>query len=89
MNFATHRLVVNVSRAVGLWQLKNLLTDVLNGNATLDTLDLMEDSALSIMQSSDCAIGYEAAHMVYKALVGYREDFEEHIPGERPLYLYI
>ncbi|WP_461815659.1 NAD(P)-binding protein [Faecalimonas sp.] len=64
---------------VGLWQLKNLLTDVLNGNATLDTLDLMETSALSIMQSSDCAIGYEAAHMVYKALIGYREDFEEHI----------
>ena len=44
MNFATHRLVVNVYRAVLVFgDLKNLLTDVLNGNATLDTLDLMED----------------------------------------------
>lgn len=53
---------------IGLGQLKNLITDVLDGKATLKTLDLMEDLALSIMDSADCAIGYEAAHMVYKAL---------------------
>ena len=68
---------------VGLWQLKNMLTDVLNGEATLDLLDLMEETALSIMQSADCAIGIEAAHMVYKALIGYREDFEQHILAGR------
>lgn len=68
---------------IGLWQLKNMLTDVLNGEATLDTLDLMEETALSIMQSADCAIGVEAAHMVYKALIGYREDFEQHIATGR------
>ena len=49
---------------IGLGQLKNLITDVLDGKATLKTLDLMEDLALSIMDSADCAIGYEAAHMV-------------------------
>ena len=64
---------------VGLWQLKNLLTDVLNGTASMDTLDLLEDLSLSIMSSADCAIGYEAAHMVYKSLIGCREDYEEHI----------
>lgn len=64
---------------VGLWQLKNMLTDVLNGDADLEILNLMEETALSIMQSADCAIGVEAAHMVYKALIGYREDFEQHI----------
>ena len=68
---------------VGLWQLKNMLTDVLNGEATLDILDLMEETALSIMQSADCAIGIEAAHMVYKAVIGYREDFEQHIIAGR------
>lgn len=68
---------------VGLWQLKNMLTDVLNGEATLELLDLMEETALSIMQSADCAIGIEAAHMVYKALIGYREDFEQHILAGR------
>lgn len=68
---------------VGLWQLKNMLTDVLNGEATLDILDLMEETALSIMQSADCVIGIEAAHMVYKAVIGYREDFEQHIIAGR------
>ena len=68
---------------VGLWQLKNMLTDVLNGEATVDILDLMEETALSIMQSADCAIGIEAAHMVYKAVIGYREDFEQHIIAGR------
>ena len=64
---------------VGLWQLKNLLTDVLNGEATMQTLDEMMELATSIMESSDCPIGYEAAHMVYKSLLGCREDYEEHI----------
>jgi len=68
---------------IGLGQLNNLITDVLDGKAELKTLDLMEDTALSIMRSADCAIGYEAANMVYKGLIGYREDYEEHIKHGR------
>ncbi len=64
---------------VGLWQLKNMLTDVMNGEATLDILKEMEELAVSIMDSADCAIGYEAANMVYKSLIGSREDYESHI----------
>ncbi len=68
---------------VGLGQLKNLITDVLDGNATLDTLKIIEDTSLSIMNSADCAIGYEAANMVYKGVLGYREDYIEHIVHKR------
>lgn len=50
---------------IGLLQLKHLITDVLNGKATMETLTLMENTALSIMESADCAIGHEAARMVY------------------------
>ena len=64
---------------IGLGQLSHFITDVLDGKATLETLDVMEELARSIMDSADCAIGYEAAHMVYKGLIGYREDYEEHI----------
>lgn len=64
---------------IGLWQLKNMLTDVMNGKATMDTLDEMEELAQSIMDSADCAIGWEAANMVYKSLIGCRDDYEEHI----------
>ena len=64
---------------IGLGQLNHFIKDVLDGNAAMETLDTMEATALSIMESADCAIGYEAAHMVYKGLVGYRDDYIEHI----------
>ena len=64
---------------IGLGQLNHFIKDVLDGNAAMETLDTMEATALSIMESADCAIGDEAAHMVYKGLVGYRDDYIEHI----------
>lgn len=68
---------------VGLGQLETLLKDVLDGRATLKTIDLIEKTANSIYLSSDCAIGYEAANMVLKGLDGFRDDFEEHILRDR------
>lgn len=64
---------------IGLSQLKSLLNDVLNSNATMETLELMMDTAKSIMETADCAIGYEGANMVYKSLIGCRDDYEQHI----------
>ncbi|MDO4266100.1 MAG: NAD(P)-binding protein [Eubacteriales bacterium] len=64
---------------VGLLQLKHLLTDVLNGEATLETLDLIEDTSKSIMETADCAIGYEAARVVYRSIKNCHEDYEEHV----------
>lgn len=68
---------------IGLGQLNHFIKDVLDGNATVETLDIMEETALSIMDSADCAIGYEAARMVYKGLIGYRDDYIEHIQNGR------
>ncbi|MDO5047990.1 MAG: NAD(P)-binding protein [Anaerococcus sp.] len=68
---------------VGLLQLENLLTDVLDDKARLDDLDLLEETALSIFDSADCAIGYEAAEMVYKSVRYSREDYENHIINKR------
>ena len=64
---------------VGLGQLQELMEAVLNGEADLGTLDLIEETARNIFYSADCAIGYEAAQMVLKGLRGFRDDFEEHI----------
>lgn len=64
---------------VGLGQLQKLMEDVLDGNATLDTIDLIEKTAKNIFYSADCAIGYEAAQMVLKGIKGFRDDFEEHV----------
>ena len=64
---------------VGLGQLEKLMEDVLDGNGTLETIDLIESTASSIFYSADCAIGYEAALMVLKGIKVFRNDFEEHV----------
>jgi NADPH-dependent glutamate synthase beta subunit-like oxidoreductase len=64
---------------VGLGQLANMLDDVLNGNATLETLESIERTAHVIVQTADCAIGYEAANMVLKGINGFRDDYISHI----------
>ncbi|MGI6212291.1 MAG: NAD(P)-binding protein [Anaerovoracaceae bacterium] len=64
---------------IGLARLIELMDSVLDGNATMDTLETIETISESICSSSDCAIGYEAANMVLKSVRGFREDFEEHI----------
>ena len=64
---------------VGLAQLANLMEDVLENRATLKTLELIEVTANNITDSADCAIGYEAAHMVLAGLDGFRDDYLYHI----------
>lgn len=68
---------------IGLGQLQNLLEDVLDGDATLETIDLIEKTAKTIYYTADCAIGYEAANMVLKGIEGFRDDYEEHILRHR------
>ena len=70
---------------VGLGQLKNLITDVLDGKATIRTLTEIHETAKSIMESADCAIGYEAANMVYTGAIGFKDDYVEHIMYHRCL----
>lgn len=64
---------------VGLGQLQKLMEQVLDGQADLSVIDLIEKTARNIFYSADCAIGYEAARMVLKGIRGFRDDFEEHI----------
>ena len=68
---------------VGLSQLKNLLENVLSGTATMDTLALIEKTAKSIMETADCAIGHQAAALIYKGVIGFREEYISHIETGR------
>ncbi len=49
---------------VGLGRLENLLREVLDGKASMETIGLIEQTAEAIMDSADCAIGFDAARMV-------------------------
>lgn len=68
---------------IGLGQLGNLMDDVLEGRADLNTLSLIEDTAVSIMETADCAIGYQAAEMVVKGIKGFRDEYLSHIENHR------
>ena len=70
---------------IGLGQLKNLLTDVLDGRATPDTIDLIRETAYAVLETADCAIGYDPARMIIANLENYRSDFVEHIDKHRCL----
>ena len=52
---------------IGLGQLSQMLEDVLDGNATLTTIDRIERTARVISDTADCAIGATAAEAHKKA----------------------
>jgi NADPH-dependent glutamate synthase beta subunit-like oxidoreductase len=64
---------------IGLSQLANIIENILTGRADGHCLDLLEKTALSIYESADCAIGYEAAGTVLKGLRNFRDDYENHV----------
>ena len=64
---------------IGLSQLCTLIRQVLDGEAEECTVDLIEQTADTIVQSADCAIGIEAARMVLNGVRGFREDYLSHV----------
>ena len=71
----------------GLPQLETLLKSILEGDATMETLEHMRRLATMIRDTADCAIGYQSAIEVLQGLETFREEYESHIkehvcPGE-------
>ncbi len=70
---------------IGLGQLSKLMAQVLDGTATMKTIDIIEKTARSIVNTADCAIGRDAARLVVDGLEGFRDDYEEHVKHHRCL----
>ena len=70
---------------IGLGQLAKLIAQVLDGEATMETLEIIEKTARTIVNTADCAIGRDAARLVVDGLEGFRDDYEEHIKHHRCL----
>ena len=70
---------------IGLGQLTLLINQVLDGEATMETIALIEQTARSIVNTADCAIGRDAARLVVEGLEGFRDDYEEHVKHNRCL----
>ena len=70
---------------IGLGQLSELMEQVLKGEATMETISIIERMARVIVNSADCAIGRDAARLVLDGVQGFRDDYEEHILRHRCL----
>ena len=71
---------------IGLGQLTSLLEQVLDSTAEPETIDLIEKTARVILDTADCAIGYEAARMVLQGVQGFRDDYLSHVESGRCLF---
>ena len=70
---------------VGLGQLCKLIEEILDGRGTMETIDIIEKTARSIVNTADCAIGRDAARLVVDGLEGFRDDYIEHVQHHRCL----
>ena len=70
---------------IGLGQLAQMLREVLDGQPDIRILRRIEDTAQTIVDTADCAIGINAAQLVLMGLQGFRDDYEEHILRHRCL----
>ncbi len=64
---------------VGLAQISKMLEEVLRGEASEETLAVIERTARVVRDSADCAIGFTAGDMILKGIKGFRDDYEEHV----------
>ena len=58
---------------------------MLDGTADMGTIDIIEKTARTTLNTADCAIGRDAARLVLDGLEGFRDDYEEHIQHHRCL----
>ncbi|MBR6329077.1 MAG: FAD-dependent oxidoreductase [Lachnospiraceae bacterium] len=63
----------------GLEQLENMMRDILEGRATMDTYNDMVSLGEMIRDSADCAIGYEAARIVLESTELFHDEYMSHI----------
>ena len=64
---------------IGLDKLSALLDKVLEGKGEMKDLDLIEATAKSIVDSADCAIGFEGAQLVLDGFKAFKDDYVAHV----------
>ncbi len=64
---------------IGLDRLADLLDQLLDGHGTQADLETILRTAQSIVDSADCAIGFEAAQMVLDGYVAFQDDYLAHV----------
>ncbi len=67
----------------GTDQMLSMLTDIVEGRGTLETLDKLEELAKAIQKSSLCALGKTAPNPVLSTLKHFRDEYLAHVVEKR------
>lgn len=67
----------------GLHEVDFYLKSILNGDATMEILDLMEKKCRMIAETADCAVGVVGADLILDSLKEFRDEYESHIKEHR------
>jgi NADH-quinone oxidoreductase subunit F len=67
----------------GTKQMLALLDDIIEGNATMETLDLLEELAYCVKDGSLCGLGKTAPNPILATMKYFRAEYEEHIINKR------
>ena len=67
----------------GTQRMWEILDDICTGKGTLDQLDLLEELALVVKDTSMCGLGQSAANPVLSTLKYFRAEYERHIIDKR------
>lgn len=67
----------------GLTEVDRMLQSILNGDATMDTLERMRTLCEMIAETSDCAVGVTAAYLVLESLRDFADEYVSHIKNRR------
>lgn len=63
----------------GTKQMRALLDDIIEGRATENTLEILEDLAIAVQKGSLCGLGKTAPNPVLSTLGQFREEYEAHV----------
>ncbi len=67
----------------GTQRMYEILDDISQGKGTLEQLDLLEELALTVKDTTMCGLGQTASNPVLSTLRYYRHEYEEHIRDKR------
>ena len=68
-----------VSCRLGIDRMLEIITDITEGRGTPEQIDLLEDLANTVTETSLCGLGKTAANPVLSTLRYFREEYERHI----------
>ncbi len=67
----------------GTQRMYEILDDISRGKGTLEQLDLLEELALAVMDTTMCGLGQTASNPVLSTLRYFREEYVEHVQKKR------